>query len=38
MCPECSPAAFMAIAALFLTPWRALIAACLTLGSLKNVH
>lgn len=38
MCPDCSPAAFMAIAALFLTPWRALLSALFTIRSLKNVH
>jgi hypothetical protein len=38
MCPECSATAFMVIAGLFLTPWRALLSAFVTLRSFKHVH
>jgi hypothetical protein len=38
MCPECSATAFMVIAGLFLTPWRAVLSALANIRSLKHVH
>ncbi len=38
MCPNCTTTALLVIAGLFLTPWRALIAAFQKLGRWQDVH
>jgi hypothetical protein len=37
MCPNCTAAAFLVIAGLFLTPWRALLAVAPHVRRISNV-